>query len=70
VTKVKLYFCIGSYVIAQASVAALHWHPNWLYATWTAMGFHGLCMVFSLFTHLTSFKADLDDKSIEIADSK
>lgn len=64
----KWWFCLSSYVVAQAGVIANFWQPGLRSATMVAMGFHGMCMVFGLFTHLSTFKADLDDKSVELSD--
>lgn len=67
--KIKQKFCEISFGLASASIIVLHFHPELLIPAWTAIAFWALAMVFSLFNHLTSFKADLDDKSVEVSDT-
>lgn len=54
-----------SFVVATVSVVALHFAPVSI-ATWTAIGFYALCMLFYMLKKLSKAKIDLDDRSIEL----
>jgi hypothetical protein len=64
----RLLCAYTSFLVATASVVALHFVPVET-ATWTAIGFYGLCMVFYMLKRLTSAKIDLDDRSLELSDN-
>jgi hypothetical protein len=54
-----------SFVLATVSVVALHFVPVSI-ATWTAIGFYALCMIFYMLKKLSKAKVDLDDRSFEL----
>lgn len=55
-----------SFIIASVSVIILHIFPSVSIATWTAIGYFTLCMVFYMLKKLTSAKIDLDDRQISL----
>lgn len=61
----RLWCAWSTFHLALCSVIALHF---WAVeaATWTAIGFFGLCMVFYMLKSLSKAKVDLDDRSIEL----
>lgn len=67
--SVRLLFAYIAFLVAIISIVALHKHKDLLVATWTAIAFYCICTVLYMFKGVTSFKADLDDQSLEIGDS-
>lgn len=65
VPSARLLYTYISFFIASSSLIALHWHSKLLQATWTAIIFFVICTVLYMLRNLHSFKADLDDKSLE-----
>lgn len=58
-----------SFVLATASVVALHIWDSLFVATCTAICFFVINMIFYMLKKLSSAKIDLDDKSIELSDN-
>lgn len=56
-----------SLILAVVSIIALHLRPELLPATWTTIGFFGLCMVFYMLKKLQQAKIDLDDREISLS---
>lgn len=63
----RLWIASASFHVALASVVVLHFKPVSA-ATWTAIAFFGLCMVFYTFKKLTSAKIDLKEGELELND--
>ena len=63
----RLLAAYVSFVIASISVITLHIWPQTSVATWTAIGYFTLCMVFYMLKKLTSAKIDLDDREISLS---
>lgn len=62
----RLLWAYITFLIAALSVISLHFWPQLFIATCTSIAFFSLCTVFYMLKGLSSFKADLDDKSIEL----
>jgi hypothetical protein len=65
----RLWCAWWSFHLALLSVIALHFFPVST-ASWTAIGFYALSMVFYMLKKLTSAKIDLDDRSVELNNSE
>lgn len=63
----RLWCANISFHMALCSIAALHIWPVSI-ATWTTIGFFGLCMVFYTLKKLTKAKIDLNDGELELSD--
>jgi len=61
----RMWCAWWSFHLAAASCVALHFWPVET-ATWTAVGFFGLCMVFYMLKKLTSATIDFDDKFVKL----
>lgn len=57
-----------SFILAAGSVVALHF-TDVSTATWTAIGFYALCMVFYMLKRLTKASIDLDDRTVSLEDN-
>ena len=63
----RLWCASISFHLALCSIMALHfWDIS--KATWTAIVFFALCMVFYMLKKLTKAKIDLDDGEFELSD--
>jgi len=58
-----------SFLVATTSVVVLHF-VEVSTATWTAIGFYSLCMVFYMLKKLSKASIDLDDKSVSLESEK
>jgi len=63
----RLWCAAISFHVAVISIIVLHFKPVEK-ATWTAIGFFGLCMVFYTIKKLTKAKIDLTDGEVELSD--
>lgn len=63
----RLWCASISFHLALCSIVALHIWPVSV-ATWTTIGFFGLCMVFYTLKKLTKAKIDLNDGELELSD--
>lgn len=61
----RLFCAYVSFVIASVSIVALHWVDTHV-ATWTAILFWCLAMVFYMLKRLSKASIDLDDRSISL----
>lgn len=66
VSSTRLLWAWLAFLGACISLVELHKRPELLSTTWTAIAFFIVCTVFSMLSRLHSFKADLDDKSLEL----
>jgi hypothetical protein len=66
----RLLTAYSSFILAFSSIIALHFHPEVLAATGTAIAFFGLNMVFYMLKKLQNAKIDLDDKEISLSSEK
>lgn len=64
----RLWTVVVAFHLAIISIVALHFKPIST-ATWTAIAFFALCMVFYTFKKLTSAKIDLKDGELELSDN-
>ncbi len=62
----RLLWAYVAFVLATISVIALHARPQLLIATWTSIAFFVICTALFMLKNLHSFKADLDDQSVEL----
>lgn len=61
-----LMYSYVSFLIAICSLIYVHWKPELLPVTGCACVFFVVCRVLYMLRNLHSFKADLDDKSLEL----